>query len=346
MSFKLKCNGLKDGWFCFDSILVFMMVMETWVLLVIMALAGGGESPIGGTSILRLFRLLRLSRLSRMLRSLPELMILIKGMVSAMKSVSYVMALLVLITYVFAIAFTQLAVGTESIGEDFFANIAHSMYTLLVYATLLDNLADFTDAVRFEMWPLLVLAFVYIALAALTVMNMLIGVLCEVVSAVADSERDDIRTENLCKEMKVVVDSLDKDANGLLSYKEFTEIMQMPDAIMALEAVGVSPTGIIDFAELFFFEDKQPIELTFEAFMEVILDLRDTNKATVKDMLMVWMKMKQSTGVDVKDTKKAMQRFSQTFDEKTTSITDRATKIEGMLAAGLSDLQEATRKNG
>jgi len=98
LSFKKKSNGLKDGWFCFDSILVFMMVMETWVLMIIMAIAGGGESPIGGTSILRLFRLLRLSRLSRMLRSLPELMILIKGMVSAMKSVSYVMALLVLIT--------------------------------------------------------------------------------------------------------------------------------------------------------------------------------------------------------------------------------------------------------
>lgn len=97
MSFKKKLNGLKDGWFVFDSLLVFMMVMETWVITIIMAIIGG-ESPMGGTSILRLFRLLRLSRLTRMLRSLPELLILIKGMATAMKSVSYVMALLVLIT--------------------------------------------------------------------------------------------------------------------------------------------------------------------------------------------------------------------------------------------------------
>merc|ERR1719310_2576704 len=118
MAFKRKRNGLKDGWFVFDSALVFMMVMETWVLLIIMAASGSsGESPLGGnTSILRLFRLLRLSRLMRMLRSLPELMILVKGMVTAMKSVVYVMGLLVIITYVFAIAFTQLSVGTESIG--------------------------------------------------------------------------------------------------------------------------------------------------------------------------------------------------------------------------------------
>merc|ERR1719236_424897 len=125
-----------------------MMVMETWVLLIVMSASGSsGGSPLGGnTSILRLFRLLRLSRLMRMLRSLPELMILIKGMVTAMKSVVYVMCLLVIITYVFAIAFTQLAVGTPTIGEDYFANVAHSMYSLLIYATLLDNLSAFMDA--------------------------------------------------------------------------------------------------------------------------------------------------------------------------------------------------------
>jgi len=345
MSFEKKGNGLKDGWFIFDSVLVFMMVMETWVLLIVMAAAGGGESPVGGTSILRLFRLLRLSRLTRMLRSLPELMILIKGMVTAMKSVSYVMALLILITYVFSIAFTQLAVGTESIGEDYFANIGASMFSLLIYATLLDDLSDFTDACRFEMWPLLVLGFIYIALAALTVMNMLIGVLCEVVSAVADNERDEIRTENLCEQMKKVVDSLDKDANGLISYKEFTNIMEKPEALMALEDVGVSPVGIVDFAELFFFDNGMPIELTFEAFMEVILDLRDSNRATVKDMLMVWMKMKQSTHVEVKEQKRAMQGFSQSFEEKTQEITDCTKEMQGTLATVMTDLRQVVSKH-
>ncbi|CAK0807435.1 unnamed protein product, partial [Prorocentrum cordatum] len=78
-AFKKKRYGLKDAWFVFDSCLVFMMVMETWVMTSILLLAGsGGGSGVGGASILRLFRLLRLSRLARMLRSMPELMILIK----------------------------------------------------------------------------------------------------------------------------------------------------------------------------------------------------------------------------------------------------------------------------
>merc|ERR1712137_697845 len=114
--------------------------METWVLLIFMAASGSdGGNPLGGAGILRLLRLLRLSRLIRMLRSLPELMILLKGMATAMRSVVYVMCLLVLITFVFAIAFTQLAEDTDTIGELYFDNVALSMYSLLVYATFLDN---------------------------------------------------------------------------------------------------------------------------------------------------------------------------------------------------------------
>lgn len=346
MSFKKKANGLKDGWFVFDSALVFMMVMETWVMLIVMALMGGGGSPVGGTSILRLFRLLRLSRLMRMLRSLPELMILIKGMATAMKSVAYVMALLVLITYVFAIAFTQLSVGTESVGDDWFANISLSMYSLLIYATLLDDLIDFTDGLRFEMPILLVLAFIYIILAAWTVMNMLIGVLCEVVSEVAETERDEIRTEALTLKMREVVDELDNDNNQLLSYKEFAEIMKKPVALKALEDVGVSPMGIVDFVELFFFEDGKPVELTFETFMEVILDLRETNNATVKDMLHVWMQIKKTTNSQIKETKQSAEKFSQAFEEKSTGVENRIEKLQGMLSTGMSDMIKVSSKYG
>merc|ERR1719329_1016455 len=110
MAFEKKRNGLKDSWFVFDSILVFMMAMETWVLtLVMLAMGGaGGSSPLGNASILRLFRLARLSRMARMLRSMPELLILIKGMVAAMRSVGFVLLLQIIMMYVFSIAFELL----------------------------------------------------------------------------------------------------------------------------------------------------------------------------------------------------------------------------------------------
>jgi hypothetical protein len=349
MSFKIKKNGLKDAWFVFDSVLVFMMVAETWVLSIIMAVVGGSGSPLGGTSILRLFRLLRLSRLMRMLRSLPELMILIKGMATAMKSVVYVMALLVLLTYVFAIAFTQLAVSTyedygeESVGDTLFANIALSMYSLLIYATLLDDLIDFTDALREQNWILLVLAFIYITLAALTVMNMLIGVLCEVVSAVAETERDDIKTTTLSFKMREVVGALDRDKNKMISYAEFTEILEHPKTLEALADVGVDPLGLVDFAEFFFFEDGVPVELTFETFMEMVLDLRETNKATVKDRLLVWKQIKGTTNKDILATTKSVDELAVSFNKKSSSLSMVMDAIDKQLAEGLKDIAKLSK---
>merc|ERR1719413_349483 len=103
--------------------MVVMMFLETWVMTAVMlALGGGGSGGMGDASILRMARLLRLSRMARMarlLRAMPELMILIKGIAAATRSVFFTLALLCLLMYVFAIMFTQLMVETE-VGEEYF----------------------------------------------------------------------------------------------------------------------------------------------------------------------------------------------------------------------------------
>lgn len=132
MAFKNKCAGFQDLWFVFDTALVFMMVVETWVLTSFMIVSGSSAGGgLGNVSVLRLIRLLRLSRMARVLRQMPELMILVKGMAASLRSTFFVLVLLVLIMYVFGIAFTQLTSGTEA-GDMYFASIADSMYTLLV----------------------------------------------------------------------------------------------------------------------------------------------------------------------------------------------------------------------
>jgi len=347
MAFKIKRNGLKDGWFVFDSLLVFMMVMETWVMLIIIAAMGGGESPMGNVGILRLFRLLRLSRLLRMLRSLPELMILIKGMITAMTSVFYVMCLLLIITYVFAIAFTQLAVGTESIGDTYFANVSLSMYSLLIHATFLDDLAGFMNDLRAEMWPLLIIALVFIYFAALTVMNMLIGVLCEVVSAVAATEKEEILAFTVKEQLSSIAESLDQNFDGKISYTEFAQILEQPMALRALQQVGVSPLGLVDFAELFFIEDGEPVELTFDAFMEMVLDLRESNEATVKDVLNLWMQIRTNTNSGIKDVQHKIDELSDRVDEKTKALGDKINQktldLEDQMTLILNEVRKLTR---
>merc|ERR1719214_427084 len=92
------------------------MVLEVWIMTSVILLIGSGSAGgMGNASVVRIARLLRLSRMARvarLLRALPELMILIKGMLSATRSVFFTLCLLTIIMYVFGIAFTQLCRGT------------------------------------------------------------------------------------------------------------------------------------------------------------------------------------------------------------------------------------------
>ena len=95
-----------DGWFVFDSTLVTMMIVETWVIPMV---AGSGD--LGAFSVLKLLRLARLSRLVKLIRQVPELLILIKGMAEATRSVSVTIFLLTIELYLFAIIFTMVLRG-------------------------------------------------------------------------------------------------------------------------------------------------------------------------------------------------------------------------------------------
>jgi len=112
MAFKYKRNGLHDAWFVFDSILVFMMVMETWIITLVFALVGTGVTGLRNASILRILRLarmVRISRLARLMRAIPELVILLKGIGAASRSVFVFFLLWVIIIYVFAVGVAVVA---------------------------------------------------------------------------------------------------------------------------------------------------------------------------------------------------------------------------------------------
>jgi len=85
--------------------------------------------------------------------------------------------------------------------------------------------------------------------------------------------------------MRGVTESIDTDSNGMISHKEFMLILDTDTAIEALNEVGVDPIGLVDCMDLFFIKEGEHVELEFDKFMELVLDLRGTNTATVKDMM-------------------------------------------------------------
>eukprot|EP00931_Biecheleriopsis_adriatica_P053619 TRINITY_DN31425_c0_g1_i1.p1 TRINITY_DN31425_c0_g1~~TRINITY_DN31425_c0_g1_i1.p1 ORF type:complete len:504 (-),score=99.66 TRINITY_DN31425_c0_g1_i1:98-1609(-) len=331
LAFRYKRNCLRDGWFVFDSVLVFFMVMETWVFLLF-----GGGSPFGdNTAILRLFRLLRLSRLIKMLKSLPELMILIRGMVTAMASVVYVLLLLILFTYVFAIACTQMSVDAPYIHEKYFDHVALSMYSLLVYATFLDALSDFCNDIRGESIVVFIMVVVFICLSALTVMNMLIGVLCEVIASVAATEKEMLRTEMVKNEMTRIWEAMDENGDGQMSKEEMANIVGKPEAIKALHAVEVDPDGMVEFADTWFQDDEtgEEKDLPFIEFLENVLDLRGTNTATVKDIMSLQKNLNQKMKVQFKSMDEKVAKVE-------AGVKSSQARIEAQLQAILEKLNE------
>merc|ERR1712232_67574 len=101
-----------------------------------------------------------------------------------------------MLIYVFAIVLNMFLKDiADEEGEYFFSTLPRCMWTLLVNGTLLDAISDPLNALvsmgEFNTTISVIIFFIFVLLSALTVMNMLIGVLCEVVSAVAASEREE-----------------------------------------------------------------------------------------------------------------------------------------------------------
>jgi len=294
-AFEQKLNCMRDPWFVFDSFLVIVMALETWVMtIVILSTSSKGTSTnLGDTSILRIARLLRLmrmARVARLLRAMPELVILLKGIVAAARSVFFTLVLLLLLMYVFAIAFTQM-LRDESVGNEFFKTVPQSMHTLWLRGTLLDEVWEVMEEVQKVSLFYVFLLDLFILAAALTVMNMLVGVLCEVVSAVAAFEREEINLSLVKSKVERIFNELglDKNNNKMISKREFVQIVDNREAARAIQDLGVDVVGLVDFAEVFFSADTDDEtyskELSFSEFMEAVVSLRGSNTATVKDII-------------------------------------------------------------
>lgn len=287
LSFRLKRDCLQDAWFIFDTVLVIIMVMETWVFTVFALASGHGQGSAGvDTSVLKLIRLVRLTRMARMaklLRAVPELIILIKGIYVAARSVFFTLVLLVLIIYVFAIILRQITDDSE-IGKEYYETIPMAMQSLLLdgvlpdQATIVRDNGDSHVALGFCL-------LIFILLSSLTVMNMLVGVLCEVVSVVSAVEKEQLTVNYVRQRLQSMFlgTAFDQDGSGSISKLEFESMLTSREAAEIIQDLGVDVVGLVDFADHLFAEDDT--DLSFADFMELVLQLRGSNNCTVKDMV-------------------------------------------------------------
>jgi len=286
MAARHRLTCFFDHRFVFDAVLVLITVVETWILPVVLPLLGGTEAgPVSTNShtlrLLRLFRLTRMARMVRLVRAVPELCVLTKAIGIAFRSVAVTFAFLFIIIYVFSLALTQ-SLENSDLGVDKFGNVLASMHTLFVEGIFPDH-AQLVEEAGDEHWIYWVAVAVYLLLAFITLLNMLVGILCEVVGCVATEERDDALTRfvssELIKLLKIAVQ--DPDRTEVITKREFDKLLDLPGAVRVFNALGVDMSNVKGLKDIFFADES---EVTYTALMDLVLQLRSKNVATVKDV--------------------------------------------------------------
>lgn len=283
LAFRNKKDALKDGALVFDLCLVASMVWETWILVLWFLFCGGLSTNKTSMSILRIFRLFRLTRVARTARlvgNVPELMILAKGMMVAVRSVAAVLSLLGLVIYVFSIVLTVLLANTEAAPSKF-ETVPMSANTLLLQVVCGFDLELVDSLVKTSFVCYFVFLF-YFLIASLTLMNMLVGILCDVVANVASDEKEDTFVAKVETLVSQLMQDLDTDGSHTLSKEEFDGIILNQDMMHVLHDFGVDVVGIVDFGAFLFQECD---ELSFSDFLNLVVQFRETKQSTIKDVM-------------------------------------------------------------
>lgn len=312
LAFRRKRDCLGDRWFVFDLALLAVMWLETWIVPLSLEIFTEGENDRSGVLdqfyVFRMFRLLRLTRMARLLKLFPDMLTLLKGMSAAIGGVVTTLALLVLLLFVFAIIFKAATADSNEVASIYFSGVVVSMRTLLMYGTLLDSPTTILILI-YEKVGLVtaILWLVFIFISSFTVLNMLIGILCEVVSQVSQSEKEEAEVNFLKNNLMDLLECYDRNNDKTIGEDEFDLLMQNIELHECLTRFGTDVSGIIALKDVLFEGrikglvqtaegmklQRERRSLSFKDFMTVVLRLRGGHYARVTDIVELREYMRQ-----------------------------------------------------
>ena len=155
-----KSEFFKNGWNIFDTIIVCISLI-----------------PIQNNSSFLLLRLLRVFRVLRIISVIPELKMIIEALLQSVKRVFYVSLLLFIILYIYA------TIGSILFSEDIpssWGNVGTAMITLFQVLTL-SSWEQVMLPLQDLYWWAWIYIFSFIIICGITMLNLLIAVLVDVV---------------------------------------------------------------------------------------------------------------------------------------------------------------------
>ena len=155
-----KIDFFKNGWNIFDSVIVLISLV-----------------PLPNNSSFLLLRLLRVFRVLRIISIIPELKLIIEALIDSIKRVFYVSLLLFIILYIYA------TIGSIIFGGNIptrWNNVGVSMITLFQVLTL-SSWEQVMLPLQEIYWWAWIYFFSFIIICGITMLNLLIAVLVDVV---------------------------------------------------------------------------------------------------------------------------------------------------------------------
>lgn len=288
--------------------------------------------------------------MARLMQHFPELLTLVKGMISATRAVSFILMFLVLCMYVFSIVFTA-QLGDPLAPENFYAqrywesdsdptanelfgSLGDSMMTLFTRGMLGDNLAETLQAIKDRggqidcpdnntivrvkgeqeicertggslmlMW----LFILFMIISAFCLLNMLIGVLCEVIQDSAEQENESSQLSELRHHMAQAFIQIDTSKDGLITAQEWGKMKLEKTVRASMANLGVeeqqmderldqmqeSLFGALDMGDEeedadalceLDQKEKKSKGLSFEKFIEKVVEIRPDTPASALDI--------------------------------------------------------------
>jgi len=220
-----------------------------------------------------------------------------------------------MLAYVFAILFRNLSkddVDKPAIAK-YFPSVLDAMNNILLHGVFNENHV-MINAVSTDipwLWPILIIFF---SLVSLTIMYMLVGVLVDVISVVAHTEKEKIGVTYIVEILREELEKLGMSDELKLSQSELENLIMEPGIIRVLQEAGVDVAVLADMLGVVF-EDMSKSGgdgkhvMDFEDLVTMMLSMRGANPATVKDC-------KEQIRVIKTIFKQYMEEMSEDLNEK------------------------------
>merc|ERR1719221_725123 len=113
-------------------------------------------------------------------------------------------------------------------------------------------------------------------------MNMVVGILCEVVSAVASAEKEEAQIKLVKETILVMLQSIDMDGSHSISMEELMAMCEDADALTVLKDLHVD-SGYLRESFQMLYQPGSSVPIV--KVMEGIMNLRGSRPTTVKDII-------------------------------------------------------------